>query len=127
MCLYDLLVCYAYICILLTLKALYKQQTNQLCSNLSFIIYFYWTCICFDAVGWVAGRASACKKLSGGMLHSCLGRDANLRMAQLMPLLLTISCSSKFREPWNGCSSSCSRHTCVCVYCSELMPVQWVS
>ena len=23
---------------------------------------------CFDAVGWVAGRASACKKLSGGVL-----------------------------------------------------------
>ena len=23
---------------------------------------------CFDAVGWVAGRAPACKKLSGGVL-----------------------------------------------------------
>ena len=25
---------------------------------------------CFDTVGWVAGRASACKKLSGGVLAS---------------------------------------------------------
>jgi len=36
----------------------------------------------------------ACKKLSGGML-ACRGAD--LHMAQLMPLPLTISCSSKSR------------------------------
>jgi len=54
----------------------------------------------------------------------CLGRDADLHMAQLMPLTLTISCSSKSRlilpfwywltrvvpdnGPLNGCSSSSS-------------------
>ena len=27
----------------------------------------------------------------------CLGQDADLHMAQLMPLPLTVSCSSKFR------------------------------
>jgi len=27
---------------------------------------------CFDAVGWAAGRASACKKLSGGCWHGYL-------------------------------------------------------
>jgi len=43
---------------------------------------------------------SACKKLSGGKLADvvmCLGQGANLHVAQLMPLPLTISCSSKSR------------------------------
>jgi len=36
--------------------------------------------------------------LSGGMLAwLCLGQGADLHMAQLMPLPLTISCSSKSR------------------------------
>jgi len=41
----------------------------------------------------------ACKKLSDGMLAwlFCLGRGADLHMAQLMPLPFTISCSSKSR------------------------------
>ena len=48
-------------------------------------------------VGWQEGRL-ACKKLSGGMLAwLCLGQGANLHMAQLMPLPLTTSCSSKSR------------------------------
>jgi len=53
---------------------------------------------CFDAVGWQEGDP-ACKKLSGGMLAwlFCLGRGADLHMAQLMPLPLTLSCSSKLR------------------------------
>jgi len=54
-------------------------------------------------VGWQEGHL-ACKKLSGGMLAwLCLGLDADLHMAQLMPLPLTISCSSKSRLgllPW---------------------------
>ena len=38
----------------------------------------------------------ACKKLSGGMLTwLCLGQGADLHMAQLMSLLLTVSCSRK--------------------------------
>ena len=44
---------------------------------------------CFDAVGWVAGRASG--------LVICLERGADLHMAQLMPLPLTVSCSSKIQ------------------------------
>jgi len=40
----------------------------------------------------------ACRKLSGGMLAWLyLGQGADLHMAQLMPLPLTISCSSKSR------------------------------
>jgi len=55
---------------------------------------------CFDAVGWAVGRAGTrpVKKLSGGILvWLCLGQGADLHMAQLMPLPLTISCSSRSR------------------------------
>jgi len=54
---------------------------------------------CFDAVGWVAGRASGLYKTEWwdvGMVM-CLGQGADLHMAQLMPLPLTISCSTKSR------------------------------
>jgi len=49
-------------------------------------------------VGWQEGHP-ACEKLSGGVLAwlSCLERGGDLHIAQLMPLPLTISCSSKFR------------------------------
>jgi len=48
-------------------------------------------------VGWQEGHL-ACKKLSGVMLAwLCLGQGSDLHTAQLMPLLLTISCSSKSR------------------------------
>jgi len=54
---------------------------------------------CFDAVGWAAGRHPACKKLEwcGAGLVICLERGADLRIAQLMPLPLTISCFSKIQ------------------------------
>ena len=63
----------------------------------------------------------------------CLGRDADLHIAQLMPLPFTLSCFSKIqiglpfwyrlarvvpdKEPLNGC-------VCVCVYvhCDPKMP-----
>jgi len=55
---------------------------------------------CFDAVGWVAGRATGQqKKLEwwGAGMVICLERDADLHMAQLMPLPLTVSCFSKIQ------------------------------
>jgi len=61
-----------------------------------------WHWYCLNAltllVGWQDGHP-ACKKLSGGMLAwlFCLGRGADLHMAQLMPLPLTVSCCSKSR------------------------------
>ena len=44
----------------------------------------------------------ACKKLSGGVLAAagvvvCLGLSAELHMAQLMPLPLTVSCFSRIQ------------------------------
>jgi len=40
---------------------------------------------------------SACKKLSGGVVVICLERGADLHMAHLMPLPLTVSASVKSR------------------------------
>jgi len=50
-------------------------------------------------VGWQEGHP-ACKKIErwgpwGAGMVTCLGRDADLHMVQLMPLLLTVSCFSK--------------------------------
>ena len=54
---------------------------------------------CFDAVCWLGGRKGIrpVKKLEwwGTGMVICLERDADLHMAQLMPLLLTVSCISK--------------------------------
>jgi len=49
-------------------------------------------------VGWQEGHL-ACEKLSGGVLAwlSRLERGADLHMAQLMPLPLTVSCFSKIQ------------------------------
>ena len=58
------------------------------------------TVSCSDTVGWVAGRASgACKKTEwwGTDVVICLEQGADLHMAQLMPLPLTVSCFSKIQ------------------------------
>jgi len=49
-------------------------------------------------VGWQEGH-SACKKLEwwGAGMAICLERSADLHMVQLMPLPLTVSCSSKIQ------------------------------
>ena len=53
--------------------------------------------LCFDAVGWAAGRASSLQKLEwwGAGMVIYLERGADLHMAQLMPLPLTVSCFSE--------------------------------
>jgi len=52
---------------------------------------------CFDAVGSASGRASGLKKTEwwGAGVVICLEHGADLHMAQLMPLPLTVSCFSK--------------------------------
>ena len=55
--------------------------------------------IAFSALTLLLGRQEghpACKKRSGGVVI-CLERGADLHMAQLMPLPLTVSCFSKFQ------------------------------
>jgi len=56
----------------------------------------------FSALTLLVGRQeghTACKKQTGAVLAwlSCLERGADLHMAQLMPLPLTVSCSSKIQ------------------------------
>ena len=46
---------------------------------------------CFDAVGWMARRP----EWWGAGMVICLERGADLHVAQLMPLPLTVSCFSK--------------------------------
>jgi len=41
-------------------------------------------------VGWHEGHQT-CKKLTGGCWHGCLEQGADLHMARLMPLPLTVS------------------------------------
>ena len=54
---------------------------------------------CFYAVGWAAVRHPACKKLEwwGAGMVICLELGADLHVAQLMPLPLTVSCFSKIQ------------------------------
>jgi len=91
--------------------------------------FFLWDVIClglqcFDTVGWQEGHL-ACKKLSGGVLAwlSVWSEVQTCILAQLMPLLLTVSCSSKIqiglpfwywltrvvpeKGPLNGCACEC--------------------
>ena len=42
--------------------------------TIKWLSWWWW---CFDAVGWVAGRASGLKKLSGTGVVICLERRAN--------------------------------------------------
>jgi len=78
---------------------------------------------CFDAVGWVAGRASGLLKTEwwGAGVVICLERGADFHMAQLMPLPLTISCFSKiqigftFLVPAHPGSPGERAIKCVCV------------
>jgi len=70
--------------------------------NLKFMDYLSCCCaLAFSALTLLVGRQEghpACKKLSGGVLAwLCLELGADLHMAQLMPLPLTVSCFSKIQ------------------------------
>ena len=89
----------------------------------------------FSALTLLVGRQEghpACKKLSGrvaGMVI-CLERGADLHMAQLMPLPLTVSCFRKIQigftflvlvhlgSPRKGLINGC---VCVCVCVKDIM------
>ena len=83
----------------------------------------------FSALTLLVGRQEghpACKKLSGGVagMVICLERDADLHMAQLTPLPLTVSCFSKiqigftFLVPAHPGSHGkrAVKRVCVCVF-----------
>ena len=64
---------------------------------LKLLIEFFFA---FSALTLLVGRQEghpACKKLSGAGVVICLERGADLHMAQLMALPLTVSCFSKIQ------------------------------
>jgi len=67
--------------------------------NINFKNIHYSSLQCSDAVGWAAGRASGLKETEwwGAGVFICLDRGADLHMAELMPLPLTVSCFSKIQ------------------------------
>ena len=77
-------------------------MTVLFCDSLKYVLttHGYDYCLqCFDAVGWAAEGHLACKKTEwwdAGVVI-CLVRGADLHMAQLMLLPLTISCFSKIQ------------------------------
>ena len=65
-----------------------------------FYIGFLLCLQCFDAVGWLGGRKGIRPVKTewwGAGVVICLERVADLHMAQLMPLSLTVSCFSKIQ------------------------------
>ena len=74
---------------------------NFVTINVGFTLFcFECFCLqCFDTVGWAAGRASCLYKTEwlGAVVVICLERGADLHMAQLMPLQLTVSCFCKIQ------------------------------
>ena len=87
--------------VLLYVHALVEAFSDPACCWLyTFILMFYWEP--FSALTLLVGRQEghlACKKQSCGVLAwlSCLELGADLHMAQLMPLPLTVSCFSKIQ------------------------------
>ena len=97
--------------------------------------------IAFSALTLLVGRQEghpACKKTEwwGAGVVVCLEQGADLHMAQLMPLPLTVSCFSKIqigftflvrahlgspgKEPLNGC-------VCVLYHCLQCFDVGWAA
>ena len=90
---------------------------------------------CFDAVGWAAGRASGLEKTEwwGAGVVICLEQGADLNMAQLMPLLLTVSFFSKikigftfwYRLTWVVLEKG-PLNKCVCVAVTAAIPSSFI-
>ena len=83
---------------------------------------------CFHAVVGRQKGHPACKKVVGAGVVICLERGADLHMAQLMPLPLTVSCFSKIQIGFTFLVTFWYRLTrvdldkgplngCVCVQC----------
>jgi len=70
-------------------------------------------------VRWQEGHLACKKQRLGTGMVICLGRGADLRMAQLMPLPLTISCSSKS----TGCPIKNDPQICFCNNYGKCTPI----
>jgi len=121
----------------------FRQQIIWLCSGhwrITIVVNIVWRCA-FSALMLLVGQQEghpAYKKLEwwGAGMVICLKRGADLHMAQLMPLPLTVSCFNKIQTgftflllayacspgkgPLNVCVCVCA---CVCVY---VVYILWV-
>jgi len=78
--------------------------------------------------GPLNGRVCVCVYCSAGMVI-CLERGADLHMAQLMPLPLTVFCFSKIQIGFTflvpaypgSPGQRAVKRACVCVYCSDFI------
>ena len=77
---------------------LVRSNTQRQQRNSCFISYFQRD-IAFSALTLLVGRQAACKKTEwwGAGVVICLEQGADLHMAQLMPLPLTVSCFRKIQ------------------------------
>ena len=93
--------CVVFCCVISLFYVVLKVQMSCLFINAAWLEYAVVVLLlqCFDAVGWVAGRATGPVKnwVVECWRCFCLELGADLHMAQLMPLPLTVSCFSKIQ------------------------------
>ena len=118
----------------IVVAALLPQQTLTLNPKFSLLLRQHYP-FTFSALTLLVGQQEghpACKNWWGTGMVICLERDADLHMAQLMPLPLTVSCFSKIqigftflvlahlgspgKRAVKQCACAC---VCVCVYCAS--------
>jgi len=129
--------CVAYACCIWMCNYLWINAAVHFCHHIvtvqriCFIVLLLpsvlWRC-------WLGGRKGIWPVknwLVGAGVVICLGRDADLHMAQLMPLPLTVSCSGKSRlvlpywhRPTQVITDKGPLNRCCCCYWNgELLPV----
>jgi len=112
----------------LSVFSLGKTFDVYFCVNLDRLVFMLFDLVGFSALTLLVGRQEghpACKKPEwwGAGVVICLERDADLYMAQLMPLPLTVSCFSKIQIGFTfpvlahpGCPGKRAvKRMCVCV------------
>jgi len=117
------------------LMVVYNRQTDRLTYRICM-----WCSPTFSALTLLVGRQEghpACKKTEWWGAGICLERGADLHMAQLMPLPLTVSCLSKIQNgftflvldhPGSPGQSAVKRVcVCVCMWCSPITKQYYVS
>ena len=115
---------------LLTTKDNLRQPTPPVTLKLHYsdLLCICCTTLCLQGFTLLVGRQEGhpvCKKLSGGGagVVVCLERGADLHMAQLMPLPLTVSCFSKIQIAFTflvlahpgSVGKGAVKRVCVCV------------
>jgi len=127
--------CVVFCCVISLFYVVLKVQMSCLFINAAWLEYAVVVLLlqCFDAVGWVAGRATGPVKnwVVECWRCFCLELGADLHMAQLMPLPLTVSCFSKIQIGFTflvpahpgSLGKRAVKRVCVCV--CVLLLLEW--